>query len=236
MTLDWHKVTNDPSDKTWAEVKDLPIDSKTPPTTVENDLGDGTYASAVLSLRRLNLDEYLPYSKGDVETLNLQYGKASVADTDYNYMKYWLETRVYLPVDKLLKNFFETTFNTNTDKPVMFAARFMIGSSANDVPYEELYTIGGDTTLRGYDDDRYHGEKMMLGNLELRIPMQKVFSLVAFYDFGRAWRETEDVSFGSDMGSAPGVGIRLNTPLGNLRLDYASGEEGKFHFGFGELF
>lgn len=236
MTLDWHKVTNDPSDKTWAEVKDLPIDSKTPPTTVENDLGDGTYASAILSLRRLNLDEYLPYSKGDVETLNLQYGKASVADTDYNYMKYWLETRVYFPVDKLLKNFFETTFNTNTDKPVMFAARFMIGSSANDVPYEELYTIGGDTTLRGYDDDRYHGEKMMLGNLELRIPMQKVFSLVAFYDFGRAWRETEDVSFGSDMGSAPGIGIRLNTPLGNLRLDYASGEEGKFHFGFGELF
>lgn len=240
VTLDWHKVTNDPSDADWDVVKNLPIDSEG--KTVEEDLGDGNYASAILSLRRLNLDEYLPYSKGDVETINLQYGKASVSDTDYNYMKYWLETRFYLPVDKLLKNFFETTLNTNTDKPVLFAARFMIGASANDVPYEELYTIGGDTTLRGYDDDRYHGEKMMLGNLELRIPLQKAFSLVAFYDFGRAWRDGEvdsngdEIGFGSDMGSAPGIGVRLNTPLGNLRLDYADGEEGKFHFGFGELF
>ncbi len=38
------------------------------------------------------------------------------------------------------------------------------------------------------------------------------------------------------MGSSPGFGVRINTPLGNLRLDYATGDEGRFHFGFGELF
>ena len=42
--------------------------------------------------------------------------------------------------------------------------------------------------------------------------------------------------FGEDIGTAPGFGVRLNTPLGNLRLDYASGDEDRFCFGFGELF
>ena len=112
-----------------------------------------------------------------------------------------------------------------------------MGSSSGDVPYEQMYTVGGDTTLRGYDDDRYHGEEMLLGNFELRVPMDKNFSLVAFYDIGRAWRkEGDSASFGSDMGSSPGFGVRINTPLGNLRLDYATGDEGRFHFGFGELF
>jgi outer membrane protein insertion porin family len=78
---------------------------------------------------------------------------------------------------------------------------------------------------------------MLLGNFELRVPMDKNFSLVAFYDIGRSWRKEGDTaSFGSEMGSSPGFGVRINTPLGNLRLDYATGDEGRFHFGFGELF
>lgn len=235
LTLDWHEVENDPTDgstkdswgSTWID-KD---------TTILDDLGDGTYYSATASLRRLNLDEYLPYSKGDVETVNLLYGQAEVSDKDYDYFKYWLEAKVYIPVDKFLKNVLETSFGSEMDRPVLFAARIIVGSSSSDVPYEELYTVGGDTTLRGYDDEYFHGEDMFLGNFELRIPLEKAFSIVAFYDVGRAWRKTEDESFGSDMGSAPGFGVRLNTPLGNLRLDYASGEEeDRFCFGFGELF
>lgn len=235
LTFDWHEVENDPTDgstkdswgSTWID-KD---------TTILDDLGDGTYYSATASLRRLNLDEYLPYSKGDVETVSLLYGQAEVSDKDYNYFKYWLEAKVYIPVDKFLKNVLESSFGSETDRPVLFAARIIVGSSSSDVPYEGLYTVGGDTTLRGYDDEYFHGEDMFLGNFELRIPLEKAFSIVAFYDVGRAWRKTEDVSFGSDMGSAPGFGVRLNTPLGNLRLDYASGEEeDRFCFGFGELF
>jgi outer membrane protein insertion porin family len=200
------------------------------------DLGDGTYYSVTASVRRLNIDEYLPYSKGDVQTLNVQYGQADVEGKDYSYFKYWLETKFYFPVEKFFRDFFETSFGGNTDRPVIFAARIIVGSSSGDVPYEQMYTVGGDTTLRGYDDDRYHGEDMLLGNFELRLPVDKNFSLVGFYDIGRAWRKGEDASFGSDMGTSPGFGVRINTPLGNLRLDYATGDEGRFHFGFGELF
>ena len=75
---------------------------------------------------------------------------------------------------------------------MMLAARVMVGSSAGDVPYEEMYTIGGDTTLRGYKDERFRGEDMLLGNFELRIPLEKAFSFVVFYDVGRAWRKDKD--------------------------------------------
>ncbi|MDY9920672.1 MAG: POTRA domain-containing protein [Synergistota bacterium] len=241
LLFDWHKVQNDPDNPSAAYVKsnwgNIPIDDKVPPTTVLDDLGDGTYYSVTASVRRLNIDEYLPYSKGDVQALNVQYGQADVEGVDYNFFKYWLEAKFYFPVEKLFKDFFETSFGGDSGRPVIFAARIIAGSSSGDVPYEEMYTVGGDTTLRGYDDDRYHGEEMLLGNFELRVPLDKNFSIVGFYDIGRAWRKEGDTaSFGSDMGSSPGVGVRINTPLGNLRLDYATGDEGRFHFGFGELF
>jgi outer membrane protein insertion porin family len=34
-----------------------------------------------------------------------------------------------------------------------------------------------------------------------------------------------------------GIGVRVRTPMGNLRLDFAEGEyENRTHFGFGEMF
>jgi outer membrane protein insertion porin family len=56
---------------------------------------------------------------------------------------------------------------------------------------------------------------------------------VLFYDTGYA---SNDFSF-SDVNDSVGFGIRVKTPLGNLRLDVAEGDYETFtHFGFGELF
>lgn len=236
LTLDWHKVTNS-TNKDWSTIQ---AENNLTPEGIQfirDDLGDGTYYSATASFRRLNIDEYLPYTKGDVQTLNVQVGQADVHDINYNFVKYWMETRFYLPVDKLLKDFFESSFGSNQDRPIMFAARIIAGSATGDVPYEELYTVGGDTTLRGYEDEQFRGEKMLLGNFELRIPLDKAFGIVFLYDVGRAWRDGGGVSFGSDLEYSYGFGVRLNTPLGNIRLDYAKGrDDDRFHFGFGELF
>lgn len=234
LTLDWHKVTNT-INKDWASIESEYGSAAA--QNIRDDLGDGTYYSATASFRRFNIDEYLPYTKGDVQTLNVQVGQAEVHNTDYNFVKYWLETRFYVPVDKILKDFFESSFGSNQDKPIMLAARIIAGSATGDVPYEELYTVGGDTTLRGYEDEQFRGEKMLLGNFELRIPLDKAFGIVFLYDVGRAWRNGGGVSFGSDLEYSYGFGVRLNTPLGNIRLDYAKGrDDDRFHFGFGELF
>ena len=78
---------------------------------------------------------------------------------------------------------------------------------------------------------------MFLGNAELRIPIDENFSLVVFYDIGNAWDKTRSAGFDfSDLEDSPGVGVRVKTPLGNVRLDVAKGNETQFHFGFGEMF
>jgi outer membrane protein insertion porin family len=81
---------------------------------------------------------------------------------------------------------------------------------------------------------------MFLANVELRVPIEKAFSFVLFYDTGMAWHTSDTVhnSFSlSDLESAFGFGVRVRTPIGNLRLDVAEGdEETRTHFGFGELF
>ncbi len=256
VLLDWHNTKNDnvrnrASTGQWQDYADRYYSANNRPANIPDDiisdikqqeLGEGDYYSATLTFRRFNLDEYLPYQKGDIESVNVQVGQADVEGVDYSYVKYWLEGRFYYPIGNFLKDIFETSFLDGVDgKPVILAARVIAGSASGDVPYDELYEIGGDTTLRGYDDDYYRGRNMVLGNVELRIPIQKMFSLVFFYDIGRAWDSGglfgRDMKYGGDeWGDSPGVGIRLNTPLGNLRLDYANGEEDRFVFGFGELF
>ena len=254
LLLDWHTTENDnirnnASNAAWDHYrhennygKDATVEDMISGIR-EEELGEGDYYSATATFRRFNLDEYLPYQKGDIESINIQVGQADVEGIDYSYVKYWFEGRFYWPIGNFLKDIFETQFLDGVDgKPVILAARVVAGASSGDVPYDELYEVGGDTTLRGYDDDYYHGRNMVLGNIELRIPVQKMFSLVFFYDIGRAWdsgkiRNGQEVIYGDDdWGTSPGVGIRLNTPLGNLRLDYANGDEDRFSFGFGELF
>lgn len=78
---------------------------------------------------------------------------------------------------------------------------------------------------------------MFLGNVELRIPIDENFSIVAFYDIGNAWNKNTGAGFDlNDLEDSPGIGVRVKTPLGNIRVDVAKGDETQFHFGFGEMF
>ncbi len=245
LTLDYHKVYNETDSQEYAKWKWPAIYVNTEyyadPIRLSDDLGDGRYYSATVSFRRFNIDEYAPYTKGDSETIFIQPGKAKVdndvnGSKDYSYVKYWLEARYYASLEKLLGSVFDYFGVPGSDTPPLLAIRLMAGTATGDVPFDEMYKIGGDYTLRGYRDEYFHGEQMMLGNFEIRVPLQKALSIVGFYDVGRAWRKDTGIGFGSDIGQAPGVGVRLKTPFGNVRLDYANGDESRFHFGFGEMF
>ena len=77
---------------------------------------------------------------------------------------------------------------------------------------------------------------MFLANLELRIPVDKTFNFVVFYDTGNAWGSDGSYSL-SDLYDSWGFGVRVRTPIGNIRFDIAEGEfESRTHFGFGEMF
>ncbi|MDI9370991.1 MAG: POTRA domain-containing protein [Synergistota bacterium] len=199
-----------------------------------DDLTRGKIFSVLGTLTRDNTHPYLSYPKGDVIDLNVEQAMEALGG-EYSYTKYWLQARYYSPVLGL-ENLLNRQFGAiDKDNPVIFAARMRIGFSSGELPVAGLYSLGGSNTLRGYDSGEFEGTDMFLGNAEVRIPVQKAFSLVAFYDVGNAWLD-EGIDF-SDLHDSWGFGVRVKTPLGNMRLDYAQGEtENRTHFGFGEMF
>jgi len=202
-------------------------------------------------LQRSTLDEYLSYPKGDVVSLNVEQA-LDFLGSDWDFTKYWLEARYYTPVTRI-GEIFDIDLGTE-DTPVIFAARVRAGFSSGEIPFMDQYFLGGDKDLRGYEEDEFYGTEMFLANFEIRIPIEQAFGLVFFYDAGNAWGDSDPLidylyrtvgrggsrssSFDlSDLHDSYGIGVRVRTPLGNLRIDLAEGEyETYTHFGFGELF
>jgi outer membrane protein insertion porin family len=115
----------------------------------------------------------------------------------------------------------------------------VIGQSIGQLPAFEQYFIGGSETVRGYDADEQFGDNQVYGNMELRYRFQNKFQFVAFMDAGSAYggRFSSTDSFEALFGY--GVGVRLQTPIGPVRLDLAKGSGGggfKTHFGIGSSF
>jgi outer membrane protein insertion porin family len=126
----------------------------------------------------------------------------------------------------------------------VFAARIMGGLSTGDLPFFEQFFLGGADSIRGYVEDRFWGDKMFLISGEFRMPISSNLIGVVFADYGGAWDpqsglDIEDFeqsrSFEGQYGV--GLGIRVNTPIGPIRLDYGIGREGgKTHFSIGHSF
>ena len=128
----------------------------------------------------------------------------------------------------------------------VFAVRLLIGVSNRDLPYFEQYFLGGPDSLRGYQIDRYWGNNLALFQSELRLPFGKGdnFQVVALADFGDAWNSLytapglqQHTKF-TPQGDY-GVGVRLVTPIGPIRVDYAiptNGGGGRTQFSIGQSF
>lgn len=107
----------------------------------------------------------------------------------------------------------------------------------------EKFSIGGANTLRGYayDDKRLVGDHMLVMNAEFRFPIVEKVQGVVFTDWGTAWEQGESLNL-EDLQNSFGLGVRLDTPIGLLRLDYGWGKDvednrkGQFYFGVGQTF
>lgn len=118
-------------------------------------------------------------------------------------------------------------------KQVM-ALRLSAGAATGHVPDASLFTVGGIDTLRGYEDDLFKGKKMFSSSIEYRYPIAKKIQGVVFTDAGNAWNGEYNLS---ELYYSIGTGVRVETPLGPVRLEYGHGSEGgKFHFTFGTQF
>ena len=120
----------------------------------------------------------------------------------------------------------------------VWALNLGAGYADGDMPLSQRFSMGGSDTLRGYEDDQFRGNSMLKATLEYRFPIVKKVQGVLFTDNGYAWdnRFQDDFDFGLIKNSF-GVGLRINSPLGPVKLDYGYGDDGgKFHFSFGGQF
>jgi outer membrane protein insertion porin family len=120
----------------------------------------------------------------------------------------------------------------------------LLGASSGTLPFFEQSFVGGAETLRGYREDRFWGSYLMLASAEIRQPLARGLTGVLFTDAGDAWGgDYQQVSIQGFTQStfrihpAIGLGMRVRTPLGPIRLDYGFGDEGgRFDFSIGNVF
>ena len=158
---------------------------------------------------------------------------------DYDFTKYNLTLRAYISTQ-----FIEDVVDIGSIKKItdnlskgVLALRAMGGIANTDLPSFAVYQVGGMNTLRGYNFGEFSGDKSLVFNVEYRFPLAENFQAVVFADWGQAWDYEESISF-EDLKFGRGVGVRFNTPLGPIRLDYGFGEEGigKTYFSIGHTF
>ncbi|MCY4638459.1 MAG: translocation/assembly module TamB domain-containing protein [Acidobacteria bacterium] len=109
-------------------------------------------------------------------------------------------------------------------------ARFGLaaGHGAELLPTERFFA-GGGNTVRGHAQDSlgpsgptgipHGGHGLLILNQELRAPLWKGFGGVGFIDAGNVFRSVRDVSLRS-LRIGAGAGLRFQSPIGLLRLDY----------------
>ncbi len=231
LTADWHKSKilytgpagghSDKESRLWFDY------------VMGNDSLNSKVFSTTLEISRNNVDKYLSYPKGDRETIGVEHAW-EILGGEWTYTKYWAEAVGYFPI-KGLEDWID--LGQTEDRPIILAARVRAGFSSGSIPLSERYTLGGANSIRGYESGDFKGHEMFLGNIELRFPIDENISIVAFYDTGMAWDKKAGGKFDfSDLVDSPGIGVRVKTPLGNIRVDVAKGDETQFHFGFGEMF
>lgn len=115
----------------------------------------------------------------------------------------------------------------------IWAWRGSYGWGRGDLTEFNQFRVGGQSSLRGYRDDQFRGNRMFLATLEYRFPLTKRVQGIVFTDWGGAWN-SRFFPKGADIHGSIGVGVALNTPLGAFRLDYGRGKQGgRFHFSIG---
>ena len=103
------------------------------------------------------------------------------------------------------------------------------------IPITDQFRFGGARTLRGYREEQFRGSRVAWSNLEYRYILSKRSRAFIFFDSGYYWRKEENGKF-ENAKIGYGLGIRLETGLGIMGIDYGLGEgdsffSGKVHVG-----
>jgi outer membrane protein assembly factor BamA len=202
-------------------------------------LNDGRLTGAFLWDRR---DDPVNASRGTFSSVSLERAAPWLA-SDTSYTRYLVQQTGYLKTG-----------------PVVLAGRVMAGRAwGSDIPPDQRFLAGGGTTVRGYGENvlgprndilgSIGGTELLILNQEARFPLYRWFRGVGFLDVGNTFDRTYPFSW-SEIKIGYGAGLRLDSPIGLLRLDFGipgstipnSGRQpntfssGRWYFGIGHVF
>jgi outer membrane protein insertion porin family len=171
------------------------------------------------SVLRLNLDQTAPIGSGSILLSRVR--------GSYSY---------YIPVGLL----------TFTEGPQALAFNIQAGTVLGDLPPYEAFVLGGSNSVRGYAEGELgNGRSYLQGTAEYRFPIFSIVGGALFFDFGTTLGsqggvpgEPGNVRDLPGDGYGYGLGVRIQSPLGPIRVDYGINDEGdsRIHFGIGERF
>lgn len=153
---------------------------------------------------------------------------------DLHFTRLQADLNRYLPIPYIKDHTFAVGLKAGTN----------FGTSGNIIPsYEQFYSTGN-YLIRGWDEAKFSGNSFSLLSAEWRFPIVNILSGVVFADTGIFWDQTQQAFNLNQARSGYGVGIRVNTPMGPLRLDLGysryNNEGGagviKPHFSIGQKF
>ncbi|MDQ6631072.1 MAG: BamA/TamA family outer membrane protein, partial [Verrucomicrobiota bacterium] len=122
------------------------------------------------------------------------------------------------------------------------------------VPIFDRWFLGGLYSLRGYryrdigpkdfNGEPLGGETYFFGSAEYSLPIIERLRFAMFYDVGNVYRDAFSFDRDANQGAYSdnwGIGLRINLPIGPLRLDYGipishdpnTSGRGRFQFGVG---
>ena len=192
-------------------------------TTVQlgavRDLRNSTTQPTNGSLLRLGMEQSIPIGSGSILMNRLR--------ASYSF---------YIPVE----------FTNFTEGPQALAFNIQGGTILGDLPPYEAFIIGGSNSVRGFTEgDLASGRSFLQATAEYRFPILSVIGGALFVDAGTdlgsagavpgAPGEQRDLP-GTGLGY--GLGVRVQSPLGPIRVDFGLNTEGdsRLHFGIGEKF
>ncbi len=133
-----------------------------------------------------------------------------------------------------------------SDGPEALAFNVQAGTILGDLPPYEAFILGGSNSIRGFGDGEVgSGKSYFQATAEYRFPIFRIVGGALFFDYGTTLGTESDVpGQPSEVRGLPnsgygyGLGVRIQSPLGPIRVDYALNDDGgnEIQFGIGEKF
>ncbi len=194
--------------------------------------------------------------EGEDDLLLLQLGAQRdlrnnpLQPTSGSYLRFGLDQSVPVGLGSILltrlrgsySQYVPVNFTNFTKGPETLAFNLQGGTVLGDLPPYEAFTLGGSNSVRGYEEGALtSGRSYVQASVEYRFPVFSVVSGALFVDVGTdlgTSTETAEVLNKNGSGYGYGLGVRVQSPLGPIRIDYGINDDGdsRINFGIGERF